>query len=59
MPRERTKGDVGEFVPARTRPRSNAWTLLLILAFIFFVATIYLAGKELSEFYNIRIPFIK
>jgi hypothetical protein len=35
------------------RPKSDVWTLLLILTFIIALATIIIAGIELNEFYDV------
>lgn len=54
------QGKAPEFVPEDVRrPKSNVYTMLLILSFILFAVTIYLAGKELREFYDVRFWFFK
>lgn len=42
-----------ELLPVATKPKSNAWTLLLVFTFIFFVAGIILPGIELNEYYHV------
>jgi len=44
-----------EFVPeAAAKPRSDVYTVLLILAFLAFVAGCIIAGRELYEDYDVQ-----
>lgn len=36
------------------KPTSNVYTMMLVLAFLFFAVTIWLAGAELNEFYGFK-----
>ncbi len=44
-----------EFVPEEaTKPRSDVYSLMLILSFMAFVAGIIIVGYELWEFYDVQ-----
>ena len=44
-----------EFVAeAPGKPKADVYTLILILTFVFFVAGIIIAGKELYEAYDVQ-----
>lgn len=49
---------IAEFIPASIKPQSDVYTMMLVLAFIFFCAGVYLAGKELHEFYDVKFGFL-
>ncbi len=49
-----------EFVPeAVAKPRSDAYTLILILAFVAFLAGCIIAGRELYENYDVQFWMFK
>jgi hypothetical protein len=44
-----------EFVPdAGTKPKSDVYTMLLILSFVVFLAGCIVAGRELWEHYDVQ-----
>jgi hypothetical protein len=54
MPKEEISERVVEEKPLVVpKPKSDVWTLLLILTFIVALTTIIIAGIELHEFYDV------
>jgi hypothetical protein len=54
MPEEEAPEEVAEEKPLVVpKPKSDVWTLLLILTFVIALATIIIAGIELNEFYDV------
>ncbi len=44
-----------EFVPeVVSKPKSDVYSAMLVLAFLAFAVGIYLAGNELNEFYDVQ-----
>jgi len=44
-----------EFVPtAASKPKSDAYTAMLVLGFLGFLTSIVLAGMELYEYYDVQ-----
>lgn len=56
------EGDEGEQIPAfveEYKPKSDIYTLVLVLTFLAFVTVIVLAGMEAHEFYDVQFWLFK